>query len=68
MTFTLNREAAEEVVELAKQSGIEPTELIGIALRILKATAEAPSLKRKVLITSSSGYPINEIVIPKRQG
>jgi hypothetical protein len=65
-TFVLNAEAAEEVNKLASEAGLPPSSIIGVALRIFSLASEAKRKNRKVLITSRSGYPIEEICIPHR--
>ncbi len=60
-SFTLDSSAAAEVQNIASKTGVPPNQLIGIALRILSIAVEAKSKKRRVLVTSRTGFPIEEI-------
>ena len=64
-SFTLDQEAAQEVQEASQAAGVSPDKLIGIALRLVLMTLDAERKNRRVLVTSDSGYPIKEIVIPR---
>jgi len=64
MTFTLDQQSSEEMARISEESGLDPKELIGIALRILVTTFEAIPLNRRVLVTTNTGYPISEIILP----
>lgn len=63
-SFTLDQESASEIQRISAQTGVAPNQLIGVALRMLSITAEARVKNRRVLVTSNSGYPVEEIVIP----
>jgi len=65
LSFTLDQEATKEVQRISKDAGLSPDKLIGMALRLVVITLEAQQKNRKVLVTSDSGYPIKEIVIPQ---
>ena len=62
-SFSLDPSAAAEVQRIAGSIGMPPSQLIGVALRILFITVEAKSKKRRVLVTSQFGCPIEEIVV-----
>jgi hypothetical protein len=62
-SFSLDPSAAAEVRSIATKTGVPPSQLIGIALRMLSIAVEAKSKKRRVFVTSQSGYPIEEINI-----
>ncbi len=59
--FTLDSIAAAEVQRITTKTGLPPSQLIGIALRMLSIAVEAKSKRRRVLVTSQSGFPIEEI-------
>jgi hypothetical protein len=60
-SFTLDPIAAADVQRIATKTGVPPNQLIGIALRMLSIAVEAKSKKRRVLVTSQTGFPIEEI-------
>lgn len=57
--------AAAIVQRAADETGLSPEALLGIAVRMLAMVLDAPKLKRRVVVTSQSGWPIKEICIPK---
>jgi len=61
--FSLDFVAAAEVQRIATNTGLPPSELIGLALRVLSIAVEAKSKKRRLLVTSQTGFPIEEINI-----
>jgi hypothetical protein len=66
MSFELDEEAASEIKRISEKRKVSPEELIGLALRFMIMTADASGQNRKVLVTTLSGYPISELVVPQR--
>jgi hypothetical protein len=62
-SFSLDSSATAELRRIATQTGVPPSDLVGVALRMLSIAVEAKSRKRRVLVTSKRGYPIEEITI-----
>jgi hypothetical protein len=62
-SLNLGASAAEEVERIAASTGFPPNEVVGLALRLLSIAVEAKAKKRKVLVTSQTGYPIEELRI-----
>ncbi len=63
-SFTFDDESTGELWRMSEETLLPPERLLGMALRMLVITVDAKKAKRKVLITSESGYPIREIFIP----
>jgi hypothetical protein len=61
VSFSLDSIAAAEVERISTTTGVPPNQLIGIALRMLSIAVEAKSKKRRVLVTTRTGFPIEEI-------
>lgn len=62
-SINLGASAADEIQRIATSTGVPPNEVIGLALRLLAIAVEAKAKKRKVLVTSQTGYPIEELRI-----
>ncbi len=65
VAFTLDAESTSEITRIAGETGVPPDQLMGMALRMLIIAVDARKSRRKVLLTSQSGYPIKEIFIPE---
>lgn len=65
LSFALDAHATDEIRRISAETGASPDALVGVALRLLFVAADARAKKRRILITSPSGYPIKELAIPK---
>ena len=65
LAFMLDKEMYRLMTSLSNETGVPPDRLMRIALRMLAITAEARSNGRRVVVTSNSNYPIEELIIPR---
>lgn len=65
LSFKLDDQASDEIRRISRETGLAPDKLLTVALRFLFIAAEAKHHNRRMLVTSRSGYPLKELVIPE---
>jgi hypothetical protein len=64
LNFVLSEKAHSELTTMARRTRRSMTELIRLALGLLKIALEAQQNGHKVIVTSADGQPLKEIVLP----
>lgn len=67
LSFKLDGHATAEIRRISGETGVSPDTLLRVALRFLFIAADARSKDQHMLVTSPSGRPIKELVIPVGQ-
>lgn len=67
LSFKLDVHATGEIRRISVETGVSPENLLQVALRFLFIAADARANKQRMLVTSRSGRPIKELIIPKGQ-
>ena len=67
LSFKLDVHATDEVQRISVETGVSPESLLQVALRFLFIAADARAKNRRMLVTSRSGRPIQELIIPVAQ-
>ncbi len=64
LNLNLSDTARVEVSKLADESSRSITELVRLALSLLKVIIDERKVGNKLIVTTSAGQPIKELVIP----
>ena len=65
INISLSAAAREEVSRLAKTSSCSVTDLVRLSLSLLKVVLEEMQHGNKLIVTTSGGQPVKELVIPR---
>ena len=64
LNLNLSETAREQITALAEQSDRSITELVRLALSVLKVILDERKEGHKLIVTTSDGKPLKELVIP----
>lgn len=64
MNFNVSARAYEELAELARQTQRSMTEIIRLGISLAKIAIEAERSGQKLIVTTSEGKPLKELVLP----
>ena len=64
VNFVLSEKAYTELAALSRRTGRSMTELVRLGLALAKIAIEAELEGRKLIVTTTDGNPLKEIVLP----
>jgi hypothetical protein len=64
VNFILSEKAYSELAAMSKRTGRSMTELVRLGLGLVKVALEAELEGRKLIVTTTEGNPLKEIVLP----
>lgn len=64
VNFILSDRAYAELVDLSKKNRRSMTELVRLGLGLVKIALEAADRGQRLVVTTSDGQPIKEVVLP----
>ncbi len=64
VNFVLSERAYTELQGLSKETNRSMTELIRLGLGLVKIALDAARNNQRIVVTSSDGQPVKELVIP----
>jgi len=65
VNFVLSEKAYSELALLSKRTGHSMTELVRLGLGLVKIAFEAEENNHKIIVTTTDGNPLKEIVLPR---
>jgi len=64
VNFVISEKAYSELVSLSKETMRSMTELVRLGLGLVKIAIEAERNNQRLVVTTSEGTPVKEIVLP----
>jgi hypothetical protein len=64
LNFNLTADAAEEVRRLSQELGTSMTAILRFALGLVKIVIDERKANHKIIVTTSDGHPLKELVLP----
>ena len=64
VNFILSEKAYSELAAMSKRTGRSMTELVRLGLGLVKVALEAELEGHKLIVTTTQGNPLKEIVLP----
>ena len=64
VNFVLSEKAHSELAQLSRRTGRSMTELVRLGLGLIKIALEAEENNHKLIVTTTDGSPLKEIVLP----